>query len=151
LLVCTSCESREFRKYSIERKSYNEFSVIARLDGTYYPYQKEAVSSPYCLYVSVTPNKPDSVRLSSLRLIDAQNKTVLNIDTPKISKEDSDHRPAGFFVYYKNPPLNLDYDNYTLLFKVQLGDETPIEIILPFQKKYTETISSDWWDDASSI
>ena len=150
LLAGTSCMKREFRKYSSVEQELGDFSLLARLTGTYYRHEKLLVREPYSLFISVRPNTGGDFQIENIALSDSDKKHILNIPTYHLIRKFNSVTSSAFFCFEKTS-LHLEYNEHDLTFDVLRDGVLLKKVRLTFKKDYSERRMSKWWEDASSI
>lgn len=139
---------QEHCKYHILNRENADFSLTARLDGTFYEDRYGDVSKPYTLFVSVHPKNSQKINVANISLYVDGEEPVVNVTAPKLEMErDIKSNP---FYFIRISELDIPYEEYVLKFNVVLDGGKKIEVKCVFEKNYSSRRTTKWLEIINS-
>jgi hypothetical protein len=143
------CARQEQFKYLSVKKEYETFSLLARLDGTYYQERCGDVDRPYTLFISIRPKNDEGFSIKNISLWANGEKPVFEIASPEMQTELGIGSKRFFFI--EIPNLDIGYEEYRVEFEVFRDGSFVEKVECFFKKDYSSRYTTRWLEAINSI
>jgi len=147
--MCTVRKQEQYC-YSIQTASYEEYSLVGRLDGTFYEKSGGDVRAPYTLSIFISPRHDVPYAISNLVVYQDLSVPLLQIEKPPpLKREESSS--DGCFQFIEIPNLDFQYKKCFVEFEV-LKKGKPVEKVrLVFETDFSSRWTTLWWESMLSV
>ncbi len=146
--MTTCVVKQEKKKYLIVNRSYAEFQLTARLEGTFYEARGGDVGNPYTFYLFITPANLSQLEITRLALYSLEGVEVLHVIAPVGEKTEVEADSVTYSVKLKG--LNIDYLDYVLELNVTVGGVEK-SIRVHFEKDHSIKYTTKWIERLRSV
>lgn len=147
--MCTLHKKEECR-YLGQTASYGEFSLVGRLDGTYYEKSGGDIKAPYTLFISISP-RHDVLSYTVHNLVIHQDSSTpfLQIERPLVKSEESSL--GGRFQFLEIQNLNLQYKKCFVEFEVFKEEKLVEKVRFVFSTDFSSGWTTAWLERLLSV
>jgi hypothetical protein len=149
ITMCTLHKKEECR-YSGQTASFGEFSLVGRLEGTFYEKSGGDVKAPYTLYIFIEARHDVlSYTVRNLVVYQALSTPLLQIERPPVKSEKSSS--GGWFQFLEIPNLNLQYKRCFVELDVFKEGKMVEKIRFVFNTDFSSEWTTAWLERLLSV
>ncbi len=149
-VLMSTVRKQEQYCYSIQRASCDGFSLVGRLDGTFYEKGGGDVKAPYTLSIFISPHHDVPYAISNLVIYQDSSVPLLRIKNPPPLKRE-ERSSDGCFQFVKIPDLDLQYKKCFVEFEVLKMGEPIEKVRLVFETEFSSRWTTLWWESMLSV